>query len=253
MADRTVIVTGAARGQGEAEARRLVAAGATVLIADILTEPGQALADELGERARFVELDVTRAEDWQRALAAVAGWPPVTGLVNNAGIHWAASVETENAAAMARMLEVNVTGALLGMQAVAPAMRAVGGGAIVNVCSVLALVGGRHSAAYSASKWALRGLTKSAALDLGPGGMRVNAIHPGYIDTPMLAGVAADRGPEYYHYLPLRRAGGVDEIAELVLFLISPASGYLTGCDLAADGGMLAGAGPRLNFPSLGG
>lgn len=251
LADCTVIVTGAARGQGEAEARRLVDAGANVLICDVLAEPGHALADELGERARFVELDVTRADDWRRALAAVGGWPPVSGLVNNAGIHWTNSTETETADGMARMLAVNVTGPMLGMQAVAPAMRAAGHGTIVNVCSVLALVGGRDSAAYSASKWALRGLTKSAALELGPSGIRVNAVHPGYVETPMLATLAAGRPPEYYHYLPLRRPGSVAEVAELVLFLISPASSYLTGGDFGVEGGMLAGAGPRQNFPGL--
>jgi len=249
---RTVIVTGAARGQGSAEARRLVAAGATVIVADILVEDGKALADELGDTARFVELDITSEANWQRALEATAGWPPVTGLINNAGIHWANPVESETAEGMARMLQVNLVGAMLGVQAVLPAMRAAGRGSVVNVCSVLALVGGRDASAYSASKWALRGFTKSAALELGRYGIRVNAVHPGYIETPMLANVAAGRLPDYFDYLPLERTGTVDDVADLVLFLLSSQSRYLTGADFTVDGGMLAGSGPRSNFRELG-
>lgn len=247
----TVIVTGAARGQGAAEARRFVDEGAHVLVADVLAEEGTALAHEMGDAARFVALDVTSSDDWKRGLDAVAGWPPVRVLINNAGVHWNCPVESETADGMARMLQVNLIGAMLGVQAVLPAMRAAGGGSIVNVCSVLALVGGRHSSAYSASKWALRGFTKSAAIELGPYGIRVNAIHPGYIQTPMLANVASGRPPEYFDYLPLQRTGTVDEVADLVLFLASPASRYLTGADFSVDGGMLAGAGPRSNFPVL--
>ena len=248
----TVIVTGAARGQGAAEARRLVAAGATVIVADILVDEGNALADELGHAARFVELDVTSEADWKRALEASADRPPLTALINNAGIHWANPVESETAEGMARMLQVNLIGAMLGVQAVLPAMRAAGGGSVVNICSVLALVGGRDASAYSASKWALRGFTKSAAIELGRYGVRVNAIHPGYIETPMLANVATGRPPDYVDYLPLRRTGTVDEVADLALFLVSAESKYLTGADFTVDGGMLAGSGPRSNFRELG-
>lgn len=251
LAGTTAIITGGAQGQGAAEVRRFVTAGARVAIADVQADAGGALADELGHSARFVELDVTSGDNWEAALHAIDDWAPVTVLVNNAGIHWNRSVETETAEGMARMLEVNVIGAMLGVRAVVPAMRQAGGGSIVNICSVLGMVGGRDSSAYSASKWALRGFTKSAAMELGRYGIRVNAVHPGYIETPMLANVSAGRPQEYFDYLPMQRTGSVDDVADLVLFLASSASGYLTGGDFVVDGGMLAGAGPRSNFPGL--
>jgi 3alpha(or 20beta)-hydroxysteroid dehydrogenase len=126
-------------------------------------------------------------------------------------------------------------------------MSAAGNGSIINVCSVLGLLGGRGSGAYTASKWALRGLTKSAAIELGPRGIRVNAIHPGYIDTPMLAQVAAGRPDDYYDFVPLGRAATTDEVADLVCYLASDDSSYLSGGDFAVDGGLTAGGGPRGN------
>jgi 3alpha(or 20beta)-hydroxysteroid dehydrogenase len=251
LAGTTAIITGAAQGQGAAEARRFVAAGARVVIGDVRADLGTALADELGAAARFVELDVTSGDNWELALQALDDWPPVTVLVNNAGIHWNRPVESETAEGMARMLEVNVIGAMLGVRAVVPAMREAGGGSIVNICSVLGMIGGRGSSSYSASKWALRGFTKSAAMELGRYGIRVNAVHPGYIETPMLANVSAGRPQEYFDYLPMERTGSVGDVAELVFFLASSASQYLTGGDFVVDGGMLAGAGPRSNFPDL--
>ncbi|WP_433496604.1 SDR family NAD(P)-dependent oxidoreductase [Sphaerimonospora sp. CA-214678] len=247
LAGRTVIVTGGARGQGEAEVRRFIDANAHVLIADVLEERGRALAGELGERARFLRLDVTREEDWAAAVESLTDWPPVRVLVNNAGVHWKRGLLDESAAEMSAMLDVNVVGALLGTQAVTEAMTTAGGGSIVNVCSVLALLGGYGSAAYTTSKWALRGLTKAAALELGPRGIRVNAIHPGYIDTPMLTEAGHGRDPDHYRFLPLGRPGAPRDVAELVLFLASDESGYLTGGDFVIDGGMTAGGGPRMN------
>jgi 3alpha(or 20beta)-hydroxysteroid dehydrogenase len=232
---------------GEAEVRRFVEAGAHVVIADVLEDDGTALAGELGERARFVRLDVTREDDWAAMVAALDDWPPVRVLVNNAGVHWNADVVDETGAGLARMLEVNVVGPLLGMKAVEAPMAAAGGGSIINVCSVLALVGGPGSSSYAASKWALRGLTKSAAVELGPRGIRVNALHPGYIATPMLASVDVGRVEGFYDFLPLGRPGRTSEVAEVVLFLASDTSGYLTGGDFAVDGGMTAGGGPRGN------
>ncbi|MGI5159152.1 glucose 1-dehydrogenase [Microbispora sp. CA-102843] len=251
LAGRTVIVTGGARGQGEAEVRRFVAANAHVLIADVIEDRGRAQADELGKHARFVRLDVTREQDWAAAIESLTDWPPVRVLVNNAGIHWKRDLLSESAADMSTMLDVNVVGALLGMKAVTEAMTAAGGGAIVNVCSVLALLGGRGSAAYTASKWALRGLTKAAAIELGPRRIRVNAIHPGYIDTPMLADAGHGRDVDYYRFLPLRRPGAPGDVAELALFLASDESAYLTGGDFVIDGGMTAGGGPRMNDASV--
>jgi len=232
---------------GEAEVRRFVDAGATVVIADVLEDEGKALAAELGDSARFVRLDVTRDDDWAALVDEVTDWPPIRVLVNNAGIHWNADVVDETGAGLARMLEVNVVGALLGTQAVVAPMSAAGGGSIVNVCSVLGFLGGRGSSSYAASKWALRGWTKSAAIELGPRGIRVNALHPGYIATPMLASVDLGRDADYYDFLPLGRPGRPEEVAELALFLASDASSYLTGGDFTVDGGLTAGGGPRGN------
>jgi 3alpha(or 20beta)-hydroxysteroid dehydrogenase len=232
---------------GEAEVRRFVDAGAHVVIADVLEDEGERLAHELGERVRSVRLDVTQEDDWAAAVAAVGDWPPIRVLVNNAGVHWNADVVAETGAGLARMLEVNVVGPLLGTRAVVPAMTAAGGGSVINVCSVMGLLGGRGSSSYAASKWALRGLTKSSAIELGPRGIRVNAVHPGYIATPMLAAVERGRSPDFYDFLPLGRPGRPEEVAELALFLASDASSYLTGSDFTVDGGMTAGGGPRGN------
>ncbi|MGI5508465.1 SDR family NAD(P)-dependent oxidoreductase [Streptomyces sp. CA-106131] len=248
LAGRTALITGAAQGQGAAEARRLAAAGAHVLIADVQEGQGRALAAELGERAGFVRLDVADEDDWAAAVAGICpDWPPLRVLVNNAGVHWKADVAAETAAGFGKMLQINLTGAFLGIRAAVEPMRRAGGGSIVNVCSVLALFGGQGSSAYSTSKWGLRGLTKSAALELGEHGIRVNAIHPGYIDTPMLRDASGpSRTADFYDFLPLRRSGAVEEVAGLVEFLASDDSSYLTGADLAVDGGMTAGSGPRL-------
>jgi len=242
----TVVVTGAGRGQGAAEAARFVEVGATVLLADVDADAVEATADGLGDRARAVHLDVTSEKDWAALVADLDELPPVRVLVNNAGIHWSRPLVEEPAEELERMLRVNVVGCHLGIRHVAGPMRDAGGGSIVNICSVLAQRGSPTSSSYATSKWALRGLTKSAAMELGEWGIRVNAVHPGYIDTPMLAAAAGPgRPPGFYDYLPLGRAGDPIEVAELVLFLASPSSSYLTGGDFAVDGGMLAGSGPR--------
>ena len=167
-------------------------------------------------------------------------------LVNNAGVHWFRSLENEPAAELERMLRVNVVGPQIGMRHVMEPMARAGGGSIVNVCSVLAMLGSGNSSSYVASKWALRGMTKAASLELGKKGIRVNAVLPGYIETPMLASAAGGERPDdYYDYLPLRRQGSSAEVAELVLFLASERSSYLTGADFVVDGGMTAVSGPR--------
>ncbi|HJQ42520.1 MAG TPA: glucose 1-dehydrogenase [Jatrophihabitantaceae bacterium] len=248
LAGRTAVVTGAAQGQGAAEARRFIAEGANVLLGDINYVAAKSLADELGDAARAVRLDVGSRADWDAAIAAVSDWAPVSILINNAGIHWKKNVVDEVAEEFDKMLHVNVTGALLGMQAVVEPMRRNGGGSIVNVCSVLGLLGGRDNVAYAASKWALRGLTKSAAIDLGADRIRVNAVHPGYIETPMLAEVSVNRPADFYDYLPIQHAGTTDNIADLMVFLASDDSTYITGADFAIDGGMTAASGPKMNM-----
>jgi 3alpha(or 20beta)-hydroxysteroid dehydrogenase len=242
----TVVVTGAARGQGATEAARFVEAGATVLLVDVDEEALLETAAALGERAIARTMDITSEEAWCALVADLAGMPPVRVLVNNAGIHWNRSIVEETAEQLELMLRVNVVGAHLGIRHLAGPMREAGGGSIINICSVLAERGARHSSSYATSKWALRGLTKSAAMELGAWGIRVNAVHPGYIETPMLAAAAGPaRTAEFYDYLPLRRPGQTDEVADLVLYLASDRSSYVTGADFTVDGGMLAGSGPR--------
>jgi 3alpha(or 20beta)-hydroxysteroid dehydrogenase len=238
---RTAVITGGARGMGEAEVRLFVGAGAHVVIADVLEDEGNRLAEELGARGRFVRLDVTREDDWAALLAAVADWPPIRVLVNNAGVHWNVDVVDESAEGLARMLQVNVVGPLLGTRAVAEPMSSAGGGSVINVCSVLGLLGGRGSSAYATSKWALRGLTKSAAIELGPRGIRVNAIAPGSVPTPATAGFVT---PEQYEQraknIPLRRNGTPEDVAHAVAFLLSDEAAFINGAMLAIDGGIIA-------------
>jgi 3alpha(or 20beta)-hydroxysteroid dehydrogenase len=248
--DTTVVVTGAGRGQGAAEAALFVDVGATVVLADVDLDAASESAAALGVRARAVALDVTRESDWEALVRSLHGLPPARVLVNNAGIHWFRPMLDEPPEGLEQMLRVNVVGAQLGMRHLAGPMRDAGGGSVVNICSVLAERGSRNSSSYVASKWALRGLTKAAAMELGPWGIRVNAVLPGYIDTPMLAAAAGTSRPaDFYDYLPLGRAGTTHEVAELVLFLASPRSSYLTGSDFAVDGGMLAGSGPKPTQP----
>lgn len=245
-ADTTVVVTGAGRGQGATEATYFAEAGATVVLADIDADAAATTAATLGDRAHARRLDVSCEQDWQALIGDLAGLPPLRVLVNNAGIHWFRPIMEESGERLEQMLRVNVVGAQLGIRHVADPMREAGGGSIVNICSVLAERGARNSSSYVTSKWALRGLTKAAAMELGAWGIRVNAVHPGYIDTPMLAAAAGpSRSAHYYDYLPLGRSGTAEEVAELVLFLASSRSSYLTGADFAVDGGMLAGSGPK--------
>jgi 3alpha(or 20beta)-hydroxysteroid dehydrogenase len=245
LSGQTAVVTGGANGQGEEEVRRFAAAGAHVVIADI-DERGAEVAERLGEKARFAPLDVSSEEQWRALFAAVDDWPPVRTLVNNAGVHRFGPLVDEAPEDLERMLRVNVVGAHLGIRYAVEPMSRAGGGSIVNVCSVLAMLGSHRSSSYVASKWALRGLTKAAAMELGERGIRVNAVLPGYIETPMLAAAAGqDRPDGYYDYLPLRRPGLPTEVADLVLFLASEQSAYLTGADFVVDGGMTAGSGPR--------
>jgi 3alpha(or 20beta)-hydroxysteroid dehydrogenase len=236
---KTAIITGAARGQGAAEARMFAAAGARVVVADVLEEEGRAVAAAIGRAAVFVRHDVTSQEDWDRAVrTAHEAFGGVDVLVNNAGIWGTAPVEEETRARFEKMLQVNLVGPFLGVRAVAPAMRARGGGSIVNVSSTAGLRGLPGHSAYGASKFGLRGLTRSAALDLAADGIRVNSVHPGMVDTPMIAEMGVARGPGGAPRVPLGRTGVPEDVAGLVLFLASDAAAYITGTELAVDGGL---------------
>lgn len=240
LSNRTAIVTGGAQGMGAAEARLLAAAGAHVVIADLQEEPGRDLAEELGERARFIRMDVSEQRDWTRLVDSLEDRPPLRVLINNAGVHWNHTLVEETPEGFEQMLRVNVLGTFLGIRAVTGPMRAAGGGSIINVSSVLGVTGARASGAYATSKWGIRGLTKTAALELGRDGIRVNAILPGHIATPMQAKVRGAEDDPIYNSIALKRRGTPEEAAELALFLASDAGSYLSGADFTVDGGLTA-------------
>ncbi len=241
MADRVagkiILITGGARGMGAAHARLLVAEGAKVVLADILDDEGLALAGALGSAARYIHLDVTNSQEWAAAVSdAVAAFGGLHGLVNNAGIFGGAPLIDHPMDLWQRMIEVNLTGTFLGIRAAVPAMIASGGTSIINISSVAGLRGAAGAHAYVASKFGVRGLTKSVAIEMAPHGIRCNSIHPGIIDTPMAAGLGVDR----YDY-PLGRMARPDEVSNLVLYLASDESSYSTGCEFVVDGGLTMG------------
>jgi NAD(P)-dependent dehydrogenase (short-subunit alcohol dehydrogenase family) len=245
LTGRIVLVTGAARGQGRAIAERLVDAGASVIAGDVLDAVDE-LADELGERVHAGHLDVTDAASWEQFVAAgVARFGGVDSLVNNAGILRRVPIERERADELERVWRVNTLGPFLGMQAVLPHLRARGGGTIVNTTSTASL--GTHPGfgAYSASKAALRSLTKVAALELAGEGIRVNAVVPGPVLTPMVLNDDDPIAAERLAATPLGRAGLPADIAELVLFLVSDRSSFMTGAELVIDGGQTLGTALR--------
>ena len=235
---KVALITGGARGQGAAEARLFAAEGAKVLITDVLDDEGAALATELGGAVRYRHHDVTSAEEWAAAVEEATGtFGALNVLVNNAGIHSITRLEDETLDRFRRLIEVNLIGTFLGIQAALPAMRASGGGSIVNISSTAGMKGIPGHAAYGASKWGVRGLTKTAAAELGVDGIRVNSVHPGAIKTAMLPG--GPNAEERFAGLPLGRSGEAEEVANLVLFLASDESSYITGTEHVIDGGSL--------------
>ncbi|MFF6842015.1 SDR family NAD(P)-dependent oxidoreductase [Streptomyces tanashiensis] len=243
---RVVLVTGAARGQGEQEARLFAAEGAKVVLGDVLDDAGEALAKELGEdRAAYVRLDVTSEADWTAAVAAARErFGKIDGLVNNAGILRFNELVSTPLEEFQAIVSVNQTGCFLGIRMVAPEIAAAGGGTIVNTASYTGITGMAGVGAYAATKHAVLGLTKVAALELASKGIRVNAVCPGAIDTPMSnpEGVDPEATAELYRKLvPLGRIGRPEEVAALALFLTGEDSAYITGQPFVIDGGWLAG------------
>lgn len=243
LAGKVAIVSGAARGQGEAEARRFVEEGASVLLTDVLDEEGEKVAAELGDAAAYRHLDVTSEDDWIAAVAeAEERFGPVSVLVNNAGILDFGPVAKQDVERFRRVIDVNLTGTMLGIKSVIPSMRKAGGGSIVNISSNSGIWGIPQAAAYCSSKWAVRGLSKAAALELGRYGIRVNSVHPGGVDTPMVSGPGHDpNDTSWAKKLPLGRFGRPDEIAAVVTFLASDEAAYVTGAEWSVDGGATAG------------
>lgn len=235
LSELKVIITGGARGIGAAAGRLLAADGAKVMLTDVLDEEGVALAREIG--ATYRRLDVTDAAQWDAAVAAAEkAFGGVTALFNNAGVLHFGSVTECTPEDYRRVIDINLTGVFLGLRTVAPAIARAGGGAIVNTSSTAGLQGYGGLAAYVSSKWGVRGLTKAAALDLAPDGIRVVSLHPGPIRTPMTAemdeSIAATQ--------PIPRFGEADEVARMVRFLFVEAS-YSTGSEFIIDGGAVTG------------
>ena len=237
--DKVVLISGGAQGMGAAHAKMLVAEGAKVVIGDILDEKGEALAAEIGdaypESARYVHLDVTQADQWQAAVdLAVQTYGKLTTLVNNAGIVALGKIGQFDMDKFRNVIDVNLIGTFLGMQAVVEQMKAVGGGSIINVSSIEGLRGAPMVHPYVASKWAVRGLAKSAAIELGKFNIRINSVHPGFIRTPM-----TKHFPDDMVSAPLGRPGRPEEVATFVVFLASDESSFSTGSEYVVDGGLI--------------
>lgn len=240
LAGKVALISGGARGQGAAEAALFVAEGAKVVVGDVLDAEGKETVAALGDNALYTHLDVTDEANWRAVVAETEDrYGPISVLVNNAGVLSFGRIDQIELAEFERLIRVNLNGVFLGIKTVAPSMRRAGGGSIVNISSTSGLQGLPYLGAYVASKWAVRGLTKTAAIDLGHDGIRVNSVHPGGIDTPMIAGTNADA--PFYRRLPVARMGSVDEVARAVLFLASDESSYTTGAELAVDGGATCG------------
>jgi 3alpha(or 20beta)-hydroxysteroid dehydrogenase len=243
---KIALITGAARGQGECEARLFAAEGAQVLLTDVLDD-GKAVAASIGDAAEYIHLDVTSADQWKAAVERCTqrfGLPSV--LVNNAGIMVPGTILECDEATFRKTIDINLTGAFLGIKTVAPAMIEGGGGSIINISSVAALLARPGFTAYGTSKWGLRGLTKYAAMEFGHHGIRVNSIHPGAVATPMtlddLSPEAVAERNSVLSHLPIPRWAQPEEIARLALFLASDESSFSTGSEFIADGGRSAGS-----------
>ena len=243
---KVAIISGGARGMGAVEARLFTQEGARVVIGDILEEDGRRTVqdiDQAGGQALFVRLDVTREEDWRRAVGeTVSRFGGVDILVNNAGIYRISPLEETSEEMWRQIMEVNVNGVFLGTRAVIPEMKRGGGGSIVNISSTAGLVGSPNTSAYQASKGAVRIFTKATAIEYAREGIRANSVHPGAIDTDMIAVLLKDPADrqQRLNAIPLGRIGTAEEVAYGVLYLASDESSFVTGAELVIDGGRTA-------------
>jgi 3alpha(or 20beta)-hydroxysteroid dehydrogenase len=241
LAGKVAVVSGGARGMGASHVRALVDEGAKVVFGDILDAEGEAVAKDVGSATRYVHLDVTQPDDWERVVStAVEVFGGVDILVNNAGIINVGLIEEYELSEWHRILDINLTGVFLGIRAVVGPMKAAGRGSIINISSIEGLAGTIACHGYTATKFAVRGLTKSTALELGPSGIRVNSIHPGLIKTPMTEWV-----PDDLFQTALGRAAEPREVSSLVIYLASDESSYSTGSEFVVDGGCTAGLGHK--------
>ena len=236
-----VIITGGARGLGESHVRRFVSEGAKVVFTDILVEEGEALASELGENTMFLKHDVSNAIGWKEVISEAENkFGPIDILVNNAGISINKTIEEMTEVEYRKVIDVNQVSVFLGMKAVYPSMKKAKNGSIINISSVGGLAGSQNLIAYGASKFAVRGMSKVAAVEFGADGIRVNSVHPGVIETNM---IAQDEGAKAVvdaaiKKVPLRRSGKPEEVTDLVLFLASDESKYTSGSEFIIDGGL---------------
>lgn len=232
---KVALISGGARGMGAEHARLLVEEGAKVVIGDILDDKGKAVADEIGDSVRYVHLDVTQPEDWDAAVGTAIGeFGKLNVLVNNAGTVALGPLRSFDLAKWQKVIDVNLTGTFLGMRVAVDPMIEAGGGSIINVSSIEGLRGAPMVHPYVASKWAVRGLAKSAALELAKHNIRVNSVHPGFIRTPMTAHL-----PDDMVTVPLGRPAQSREVSTFILFLASDESSYATGSEFVMDGGLV--------------
>ena len=241
--DKVALITGAARGQGAAEARLFAAEGARVYLSDVLDDEGAATAADIGAAASYHHLDVTDGDAWIDLVEEIIeAEGRIDVLVNNAGIFRVIPTVLTSEAEYRQIIDINQVGTFLGMKTVIPTMVQAESGSIVNISSVAGLQGAAGTMAYAASKWAVRGMTKVAAKEVAPFGVRVNSVHPGIIDTPMMSeatveGAMLDR---IVRAIPVGRVAEADDVAKLVLYLASDESRYSTGSEFVVDGGMTA-------------
>lgn len=245
LAGKVAIVTGAAQGMGEAHARTFVREGAMVILTDLNREGGGRLAAELGKNALFVPHDVASASGWRDVVTqGEAKFGKITVLVNNAGVIGPVKGLLDlSEEEFLQVCAVNQTGVFLGMKAVVPSMIEAGGGSIVNISSIAGMLGTKESsnAAYCASKWAVRGMSKLIAAQFGRQGIRVNSVHPGYVLTPMMIAATDENGGGAAEAIPLGRLAQPDEVSRVVLFLASDEASFVSGAEHVVDGGMIAG------------
>lgn len=240
LEDKVAIITGSAQGMGEAHARMFIDEGAKVVITDLNEEKGSALAEELGENAIFIKQNVTSEADWKNVIEETEKkFGPVDVLVNNAGITMSKSIEETTLDDYNKIVQINQVSVFLGMKSDGASMRKAGGGSIINISSMNGIVGG--AIAYTDTKFAVRGMTKAAALEYSPQGIRVNSVHPGVIETPMIMqeDVKA-QVEEFAKTIPMKRIAKIEEVSKTVLFLASDDSSYSTGAEFIIDGGLTA-------------